>query len=150
MLAVYRRDHVAAPTSALAASFAPVAAELRLVNPADYIAYILANIHDIVNSSVELFFRPGTLAFGWGAEYELDWNSAPIIKLDMEFCHRAVWLVFKLVLGTSQTKVIVDHLSVGTTTGWSRQSVAPLLEAIGCAARLSGRDKLSLWSPLSD
>jgi hypothetical protein len=47
----------------------------------------------------------------------------------MEFRHRAVWLVFKLVLGTSQTEVIVDYLSVGTTIVWSRQSVAQLLEA---------------------
>jgi hypothetical protein len=152
MLTVYRRDHVAAPTSALAASFAPVATELRLVNPADFIAYIhqekFANINDIVNSSVELFFRPGTLTFGWGAEYELDWNSAPIIKLDMEFRHRAVWLVFKLVLGMSQTEVIVDYLSVGTTTVWSRQSVAQLLEAIADAQLDSREETNSVSGPL--
>jgi hypothetical protein len=76
MLAAYSGDYDAVPASALVSAFEPVAAELRLVDAADYIAYIhqekFANIHDIVNSSVELFFRPGTLTFGWGAEYELD------------------------------------------------------------------------------
>ena len=65
----------------------------------------------------------------------------------MEFRHRAVWLVFKLVLGTSQTKVIVDHLSVGTTTGWSRQSVAPLLEAIADARLVSQEETNSASGP---
>ena len=40
-----------------------VAAELRRVDAADYIAFIgcecFANIQDIVNSSFELIFRPG-------------------------------------------------------------------------------------------
>jgi hypothetical protein len=88
MVAIYRCDHDAVSVSALVRAFEPVAAELRLVDAADYIAYIhqkkFANIHDIVNSSVELFFQPETLIFGWGAEYELDWNSAPVVKLDME------------------------------------------------------------------
>jgi len=132
------RDHRdAVPASALASAFAPVAAELRLVSPADYVAFIhqekFANIHDIVNSSVELFFRPGTLTFGWGADYELDWNSAPIVKLNMEFRHRSVWLVFKLVLGAPQTSVIIDYLSLGTLAGCSPQDFAPLFEAIADA-----------------
>jgi hypothetical protein len=137
MLAVYRDDHDEVPASALAIAFEPVAAELRLVDPADYIAYIhqekFANIHDIVSSSVELFFQPGTLTFGWGAEYELDWNSTPVVKLDMEFRHRSVWLVFKLVLGAQQTNVMVDYLSLSKPTVGTRQCFAPLMEAIADA-----------------
>jgi hypothetical protein len=142
MLAVYRDDHDAVLASALVRAFAPVAAELRLVDAADYIAYIhqerFANIHDLVASSVELFFRPGTLTFGWGGEYELDWNSAPVVTLDMEFRHRSVWLVFKLVLGATQTNVIVNYLSAGTSAVGSCQSLALLLEAIA-DARLSAQ-----------
>lgn len=142
MLADYREDHDAVLTSALVCAFAPVAAELRLVDAADYIAYIhqekFANIHDLVNSSVELFFRPGTLTFGWAAEYELDWNSAPVVKLDMEFRHLSVWLVFKLVLIATQTKVIVNSLSPGAPTVGSPQSLALLSEAIA-DARLSAQ-----------
>jgi hypothetical protein len=59
MLAVYGDEGDEIPASALAVAFEFVAAGLRLVDPADYIAYIhqekFANIHDIVSSSVELF-----------------------------------------------------------------------------------------------
>jgi hypothetical protein len=61
MLAVYGDERDEIPASALAVAFEFVAAELRLVDAADYIAYIhqekFANIHDIVSSSVELFFN---------------------------------------------------------------------------------------------
>src|SRR3984893_16917477 len=97
------------PANALGTAFEPVAAELRLVDVADFVAYIhaekFANIQDIVNSSVELFFKPGTLSFGWSAEFELDWNSLPVISLGMEFQHRSVWLVFKLILRALPTNV---------------------------------------------
>src|SRR3974390_3360022 len=84
-------DHVDLLTKALGAAFDPVAAELRLADAGDFIAFIhdekFANIQDIVNSSVELYFKPGTVSFGWGAEYELDWVSSPVITLDMELRH---------------------------------------------------------------
>src|ERR1700704_3709400 len=130
------------PAEALGTAFEPVANELRLVDVADFVAYIhaekFANIQDIVNSSVELFFKPGTLSFGWGAEFELDWNSVPVITLDMEFRHRSVWLVFKLVLRALQTNVTVEHLSLGKTSGDLRRDMAALIAAIA-DARLSSQ-----------
>src|SRR3984893_13488933 len=128
------------PAEALGMAFEPVANELRLVDVADFVAYIhadkFANIQDIVNSSVELFFKPGTLSFGWGAEFELDWNSLPVITLDMEFQHRSVWLVFKLILRVLQTNVTVEHLSLGKTAGNPTQDMAAMIETIA-DARLS-------------
>jgi hypothetical protein len=125
------------PANALGTAFEPVAAELRLVDVADFVAYIhaekFANIQDIVNSSVELFFKPGTLSFGWNAEFELDWNSLPVITLGMEFRHRSVWLVFKLILRALQTNVTVEHLSLGKTSRDPRQDMAALIAAIADA-----------------
>ena len=143
MLVGPRDDHVELPANALRTAFEPVAAEVRLVNAADFIAYIhheeFANIEDIVNSSVELFFKPGTLSFGWEAEFELDWNSIPVITLDMEFRHRSVWFVFKLTLRALQTNVTIRHLSVGKTSGDSSQDMAALIESIA-DARLRSED----------
>ena len=140
MLLGQRDDHIELPANALGPAFEPVAAELRLVDVADFIAYIrdekFANIQDIVNSSVELFFKPGTLSFGWDAEFELDWNKLPVITLDMEFRHRSVWLVFKLILRALQTNVTIKHLSLGKTSGDPRQDMAALIETIA-DARLS-------------
>jgi hypothetical protein len=133
---------VEVPANALGTAFEPVAAELRLVDVADFVAYIhaekFANIQDIVNSSVELFFKPGTLSFGWSAEFELDWNSLPVISLGMEFRHRSVWLVFKLILRALQTDVTVEHLSLGKTSGDPTQDMAALIAAIA-DARLSSQ-----------
>jgi hypothetical protein len=106
MLLGRRDDHVERLANALGAAFESVAAELRLIDVGDFIAFIhdekFANIQDIVDSSVELFFKPGTVSFGWGAQFELDWNSSPVISLDMEFRHGSVWLVFKLILRALQ------------------------------------------------
>jgi hypothetical protein len=107
--------------NALHAAFESVAAELRLIDAGDFIAFIhdekFANIQDIVNSSVELFFRPGAVSFGWGVEYELDWNSSPAFSLDMEFRPSSVWLVFKLILRALQTEVKIEYLSHGRSSG---------------------------------
>ncbi|MGH6812202.1 MAG: hypothetical protein ACREDM_07605 [Methylocella sp.] len=55
-----RDDPVELPANALGTAFEPFAAELRLVDVADFIAYFhaekFANTRDIVTASMELFF----------------------------------------------------------------------------------------------
>jgi hypothetical protein len=87
-----------------------------------------------VNSSVELFFKPGTLSFGWGAEVNVDWESAPVVALDMEFRHRSVWLVFKLILRALQTEVAIEHITLAKTGG-PKPEVELLIETIADARR---------------
>lgn len=134
-------ERVALLAHAVGAAFEPVADELRLVDAGDFIAYIhdgkFANIQDIVNSSVELFFKPGTVTFGWGAEFELDWNDTLAITLDMEFRHGPVWLVFKLILRAMQTEVKIEHFSPKGSLA-SRQDLTVLIDAIN-DARLNFR-----------
>jgi len=137
-----REGRIELLANALRAALEPIAAELRLVDAGDFIAFIhdekFANIQDIVNSSVELFFKRGALSFGWGAEYELDWNGSPAIILDMEFRRASVWLVFKLVLRAVQTDVKIVYFSSGKSSSDSMQDVAALIEAIA-DARLAPR-----------
>jgi len=114
-----------------------VAEELRLVNVEDFIVYIhsrqFANVQDIVNSSIEPFFKPGTLSYGGAAHFELDWDRAPTIILDMEFRHRSVRAVFKLMLSSFQTGVTIEHFSVARSSGGPDQDTARLIEAIADA-----------------
>jgi hypothetical protein len=137
-----RDEHVEHLANAVSAAFESFAAELRLVEVGDFIAFIhdekFANIQDIVNSSVELFFKPGTVSFGWGADFELDWNSSPVIRLDMEFRHGSVWLVFKLILRALQTDVKIAYFSPSRSSGDSGQHLAALIEALADARRNSG------------
>lgn len=131
-----REESVEELEDAVAAAFEPLAGELRLVDPADFITFIrdekFANLQDIVHSSVELFFKPGTVTFGWGADFELYWSSTPAVSFDLEFRHSSVWLVFKLVLRAHQTQVKVEHFSQEKPSS-ARASKAVLIEALQAA-----------------
>jgi hypothetical protein len=143
MLLGQRRDHVELRAKDLSVGLEAVAAELRLVDVADFIAYIhgekFANIQDLVNSSVELFFKPDTLSYGWGADFELDWHSLPVVILDMEFHHRSVWLVFKLILRALHTNVSIEYLSLGKSSDGADLDMARLVATIA-DARLNPSD----------
>lgn len=92
-----------------------IATDLRLVDPADYIAFIrcelFANIADIVSSATELYFTPGTLELGHGGEYRCDWQSPPAIVLDMEFRHQGVYAYFRLTLADGAAGVELNHIA---------------------------------------
>ena len=52
------------------------AGELKLINVADFVAYIrtekYGNIENLVNSAAELYFMPESLKFGYSGRIELD------------------------------------------------------------------------------
>ena len=78
----------------IANAMVDVATELRLADPSELILMIrgeqAANIADLVNSSSELFFKSGTLRYALSAGCDVQWDSTPIIRLDMEFRYAAV------------------------------------------------------------
>jgi len=98
----YSQNHLQDREFAIGLAMRDVAAELRLVEPVDYINFIgmeqYSNLEDIVNSSSELIFAPGTLTFGWGADVKLAWDRRPEVYLDMEFRADAVTAFFSLGL----------------------------------------------------
>lgn len=92
-----------------------VASELRLVDVADFIAFIrtgqIANLSNIVQSSTELYFKPGTLSLEAHAEAELAWDDLPVITLPMHFRHGAVHAYFKLRLAAEGASVALEALA---------------------------------------
>lgn len=93
--------------------------ELKLVDPADLIAYIhggnFANISDIIDTATELHFYPQTMKFRNGASYNLNWDSPPTISLDMEFSNDGVTAYFRLIMshdgfGVELENVVFDRL----------------------------------------
>lgn len=86
----------------LATALGETVAELRLIEPGDLIGYIRAgqwaNIGDLVQSSAEMYFREGALAFACMADFVLDWASCPSVALEMEFQSPAVSVFFTLFL----------------------------------------------------
>jgi hypothetical protein len=136
-------SHAERRASALTEAVAAVGDELRLVDVAHYISYIrneqMASLQDIVSSSVELYFEPGTLTFGWTAGCEVDWTVPPTIILGMEFRHRDVWIVFELILRAETTGIRIEHLVVSDSNATKAEVTERLIEAIA-DARLSDPD----------
>ena len=106
-----------------------VASELRLVDATDYIAFIrteqFANIGNLVSSSTEMFFRPGTVLFGASADANLVWGGTPSVSLDMEFRHLGVNVYFRLILEEQQAGIEIDFVSFDKANGQVNWMSAP-------------------------
>lgn len=101
----------------LAEGMKEVAAELRLIDVADFVAFIrterYGNIRTLVNAATEMYFKPGTICFGPAGHVELRWDGAPSISLDMEFRHHEVDVFFRLLLENAQAGIDIHYASFG-------------------------------------
>jgi hypothetical protein len=144
MLLRQRGSQVLLRTKALAESLKDVAAELRLIDLADFVTFIhreqFANIQDLVNSSVELFFRHGTLTYGAMAAFELEWDRPPAVTLGMEFHHKSVTILFDLMLQTYDAGVEIRALTFDEALTSPEEETKALIQAIA-AARLAQPNK---------
>lgn len=122
---------------AIAEGIKEVAAELRLTNVADFISFIhleqLNNIRDLVNSSMELYFKHGTLSYGCFADYELEWDQPPSIFLDLDFRHQEVVVTFNLALRAAHASVAIRSISFGADSDGPDQDTLRLVAAIADA-----------------
>jgi hypothetical protein len=125
---------------ALAHGLREVAAELRMIDVGDLIAFVrtgqFGNIATLVSSSAELYFKPQTLAFGRSGEVRADWSAAPAVSLDMEFRYRQVCVHFRLLLEAMQAGVEIDYINFEDAAGDPNANTARLVEALA-AARLA-------------
>lgn len=138
-------DHLFIREKALSENIKDVAAELRLIDVADLITYIrtgqLANIGDLINSSAELVFKPGTLSYGWGADIDVKWGSPPKIFFDMEFRHMSVWICFSLGLGALHGSIGIHSITFEQPSENPRENTDRLVAALA-DARLPGASAL--------
>ncbi len=121
----------------LAAGLREVAAELRLIEPADLVAFIrtgqFGNIRTLVSSSTEMYFKPGTVSFRQSGDVTLGWTGEPSIMLDMEFQHRAVEVFFRLVLEAQEAGVEIEYISFAGSSADPRENIRLLIEALSDA-----------------
>lgn len=87
---------------ALTHALMDVACELRLIDIADIVAYVrgdrMGNLFDLVSSSIELYFRPGTLNFACMAEVRSSWAKPPLVEFELDFACDGVAANFNLGL----------------------------------------------------
>lgn len=128
---------------AIADGIKDVAAELRLMNVADFISFIhleqFGNIKDIVNSSMELYFKHGTLSYACFADYELEWDQPPSILLDLEFRHHDVAVTFNLTLRAAHACVCIRSISFMAESSGPDEDTLHLIAAIADAKLASAR-----------
>jgi hypothetical protein len=122
---------------ALGEAIRDVASELRLIDAADFIAFLrteqFANIRSLVNSSTELFFKPGTVTFGLSGHVEVTWSSNPAVVLDMEFEHKSVRATFRLMLEALQAGVEIDQIAFEDGSSDPDENTERLIDAIADA-----------------
>ncbi|MCL6705527.1 hypothetical protein M8R20_00800 [Pseudomonas sp. R2.Fl] len=99
----------------VAQAISPVASELRLLDAADLVALLrfefYSSLADLVASAAELYFHPGTVIFGAGGEYRLDWGDKPEVSLDLEIRPKDVTIYAKLSLAEQHAGLEINHIA---------------------------------------
>ena len=132
-----RQPHASTREIIVANAIQEVVSELRLVDVADYIAFIrlehLANLADIVDSAAELYFMPGTLTLGHGAEAHLAWTGEPRVVLDLELKPAGVTVYFTLTLAAETAGVEIGYVSFDAPSPDPEENSAFLARALADA-----------------
>ena len=141
-----RQPHAKSRDLIVAKAIEQVVDELRLIDVADYIAFIrlehFACLSDLVDSAVELFFLPGTLRLGHGGEAHVDWSGSPRIVLDLELRPPGVTVYFQLTLSEERSSVAVNYVSF-EKPGEDPEHNTVLLETVIEEARIRRTEPLA-------
>lgn len=110
-----RQPFTTAREAIVAKAIAQMVSELRLVEVADYIAFIrlerFANIADLVESAAELYFMPGTVRLGHGGDVRASWSQPPEIVLDLELRPQGVTVYLRLTMKADHAELDVNYVS---------------------------------------
>ncbi|MCJ7997050.1 hypothetical protein J5N58_21525 [Rhizobium cremeum] len=127
----------------LARAIGPLAAELRLIDAADFISMLRFEHHgsiaDLVESAAELYFHPGTIRFGAGGDYALDWDSLPSVTLDLEIMPRGVTIYARLMLGRDKAAISIDYINFQSASSDPDVNTAFLASSLGEARLMAAR-----------
>ncbi len=129
-----RQPHTASREAIVAKALTEVVGELRLVDAADYVAFMrlehFATISDLVDSAAELFFMPGTLRLGHGGEAIVTWSDPPRVILDLELRPPGATVYFALILEGERASVEVNYVAFDRPHADPQRNTAFLAEAI--------------------
>ena len=129
-----RQPHSSAREIIVASVLREVVSELRLVDVADYIAFIRleqhGNLADIVESAAELYLMPGTLGFGHGGDVNIGWGGEPTITLDLQLKPRGATIYFALKLSALKASVEVNYVAFDEPSPDPAENTRFLAEAL--------------------
>ena len=88
---------------------------MRLLDASDLISLLrfeyYGNLSDLVSSAAELFFHPGTVNFGHGGSYTLEWGGKPEVVIDLEIKPRGVTIYAQLMLAEAHAGIEINHIA---------------------------------------
>ncbi|PZO81780.1 MAG: hypothetical protein DI629_02750 [Mesorhizobium amorphae] len=129
-----RQSHSVAREALCAEMLAPVVAELRLIDAADYVAFIrleqFAALSDLVASAAELYFMPGTVRLGHGGHAHCEWGEPPRVVLDLELRPRGATVWLSLVLEAERAGIELAYVSFEKAGGEPEVNTAFLARAL--------------------
>ncbi len=129
----------------LARAIGPVAAELRLIDAGDLISLLkfeyYSSLSDLVDSAAELYFHPGTVYFGIGGDYKLDWDTYPSITLDLEIKPKGVTIYAQLMLEKDHAGVNINYINFQNPSNDPNENTAFLEDSLRHASFYRDRDK---------
>ena len=144
---MHRQDNTPDREAIVADAIREVVSELRMVELADYVAFIhlerFANVADIVDSAAELYFQPGTLRLGNGGEVHLDWSGEPKVVLDLELKPSGATVYFTLGMTNEVASVDVNYVSFDQPSPEPHENTA-FLEAALESARIRKTEGLRM------
>ena len=127
--------------AALLKGLAPFIDEVRLVDVVFLIGYIQndkhANISDLLRSSAELIFRPGTLYYANCAIVEMDWDKLPVLFVDLIFRNAGVSVYLELQVGAQHAGVEMHSIEFENPASNPGENTKALVEALQSAKLLS-------------
>ncbi len=135
-----RIDHSQVREKILGDSIRCVATDLRLIDLPDLVSYLktgqIASVGSLVQSSIELSFKPETLSFGHAGDVYLEWGTLPRVCLDMEFHHHSVHVYFRLMLEAEEAGVEITYIAFEGESKSPSHNTIRLYDALG-EARLN-------------
>ncbi len=130
-------------------SLKEVALELRSIDVIDLASYIhtmkLGNVGDLINSALELYFKPQTFVFSYSGDVEMTWFGRPSVSLDMELHSAGVDVYFSLVIEALTVGVHIKHLSIDGAVCACRCDAVRLTKALEAARFPVLPNTMNVW-----
>ncbi|MBN9071607.1 MAG: hypothetical protein J0H34_08375 [Rhizobiales bacterium] len=146
-----RQSHTEARELIVSEAIREMVKELRLVDVADYIAFIrlehFACVADIVDSAAELYFMPGTVKLGNGGDAIVGWGQAPKILLDLELHPRGATVYMTLTLTERMASVEVNYVTFENPDQCPERNTAFLERAIGASRIRKAAPEVAAFQP---
>ena len=100
----------------IAEAIRDVASEIRLVDLTDLVSYFridrMGPVEALINSALELYFKPGRLSFAGAGSAHINWNGSIDVRLDFEFRHDGLSIFFTMVMRSDGAAIHINYVSV--------------------------------------